>query len=76
MELSLQEKDKIKRMLILKKVSLQNSIRISQDSIKKLEKDIANCNEELMEVNPLLSKIEQDIESSQIETLNRLYKEC
>lgn len=76
MELSLQEKDKIRRMLVLKKISLQNSIRISQDSIKKLEKDIANCNEELMEVNPLLSKIEQDIENNQIETLNRLYKEC
>lgn len=76
MELSLQEKEKIKKMLILKKVSLQNSIRISQDSIKKLEKDIANCNEELMEINPLLSKIEQEIENNQIEILNRLYKEC
>lgn len=76
MELSLQEKDKIRRMLVLKKISLQNSIRVSQDSIKKLEKDIANCNEELMEINPLLSKIEQDVENNQIETLNRLYKEC
>lgn len=76
MELSLQEKDKVRRMLVFKKISLQNSIRVSQDSIKKLEKDIANCNEELMEINPLLSKIEQNIENNQIETLNRLYKEC
>lgn len=76
MELSLQEKEKIKRMLIIKKIGLQNSIRISQDSIRKLEKDIASCNEELMEINPLLSKIEQDIENNQVETLNRLYKEC